>query len=303
MIYINNLESDITDHCNLKCENCSHHSPFIKKGEYDVEEFERDIKAFSKYVNSEWYKLLGGEPLLNKKLQLYIDTIKRYNISKKIAIFTNGVLLEKVDKQVLESVDCISVSVYPTRYKADIQAIVRELQSQIKTTFLVNEVNTFEQQDFLQENTDKKLLSHIWDNCKIKLECNAIYRGYFSKCMTSFRKKEFLKKFNVHTNLDPNIFGCAIHQEDFKRRFLEYYYSNKMLDPCRWCTGSSGKDIQHSQVASNYVPSNSITEIINIDRKININDPQFCKPSIITRTLNVKSFVDIDGIHHKNDAE
>lgn len=300
MIYINNLESDITDHCNLKCENCSHHSPFIKRGEYSIEEFEKDISVFSKYVNSEWYKLLGGEPLLNIKLQQYIDIIKQYGISKKVAIFTNGTLLEKVDRQVLESVDCISVSVYPTRYKPDILDAVNKLKSQIKTTFIVNEINTFEQQDFLQENTDKKLLSYIWDNCKIKLECNAVYKGYFSKCMTSFRKKEFLKKFNIDVNFDPNVFGCDIHRDDFKRRFLEYYYSNKLLDPCRWCTGSSGRDVLHKQISNNYIPSNNIADIIDIDRKININDPQFSKPDIITRKLKVKSFVDIDGIHHKN---
>lgn len=300
MLTISNIETDIADHCNLACSHCSHHSPFIRPSFYQLEEFERDINILKNYVRCDWFKILGGEPLLNRNFKQYIDAIRRSNISDNIALFTNGVLLDKIDHASLDELDCLYVSIYPTKYqKRVIESIQRIKNSMPGLVIHTRYVDTFEAQEFLAKNTNEKLVNRIWNACKIRYECNAVYRGYFIKCMTSYRKEQFLKRVGQSSDeLNKDSYGCSLVGPELKTRLFNYIFSNTPLTSCSWCVGSCGKDVKHEQRSDLINIPATVNDVLDFDKLGKPHEVYLKPPSIFTRQAGYKTYVDIDGITH-----
>ena len=304
MIKINNIETDIADHCNLKCKNCSHHSPYAVKGFYSIEDFENDVNQISKKINCNWFKLLGGEPLLNKNFYLYSEILKKSKICDKVALFTNGILLGKFKKELYKNFDCIVVSRYPgsENYKNLILKNIEELKDTVKV--IHNYYDEFEEQEFLQKNTNKKLVQQIYDRCKLRYECNTLYKGYFFKCIASQRKGDFLKSNGIIDKklFDKNTDGVYIYDSNFLSNFIKYYYSDKPLYACQYCTGSCGKDVPHEREKNKNIPK-EIDKILSKEKlslpplKIE-NNIQFLQPNINSRSISYETVIDNDGILH-----
>lgn len=310
MIIISNLETDVADHCNLKCKHCAHHSPYLNRSFYSATEFEKDIKSISTILHSEWFKVLGGEPLLNTDLFQYIKIIKKYKISDNIAIFTNGILLDRVGVEVLDGIDVLYVSEYPLTPNLNEKiksGILRVRKSHPKLTIIHNYYNTFGAQEFTVKNDDKQLVKKIWDRCKLRFECNTIYRGYFSKCIVARRKRDFLMAANCVEDYDAlntlESDNCNLHTPNLRERFLKYYFSDTPLDTCKWCAGSCGKSVPHRQNTDRHIEHNTISDVIDIEA--------LSKPSLLTqqsyfhvsaalRKVKSTTVIDNDGIHHIN---
>lgn len=302
---ISNIETDITDHCNLSCADCSHHSPYITKGFYDINQFERDINTIAHRVQCEWFKILGGEPLLNTNIEQYIDILRSSGICNKIAIFTNGTLLHRVSIDTFKDVDCVVVSRYPGtgKYKNLITTNVERLREHVDV--IHNYYDTFEAQNFLTVNDSVELVQQIFDRCKLRYECNAIYKGYFYKCIACQRKGQFLSKHGVNDLKlsDPAVDGISIYADNFTEQFIKYYYSNEPLYACRYCTGSSGRDVAHSNKLTK--PSTAVNDVICKDKLklppvCESQSISFLQADIISRTTSVsgREFIDNDGLSH-----
>ncbi len=300
-----NIETDITDHCNLTCSNCSHHSPYVTKGFYDIKQFQHDIDKSSEFLSCNWFKLLGGEPLLNESISEYVTHLRRSDICKNIAIFTNGILLNRVSVDLLMSVDCVVVSRYPgnTSYTNLVKKNVDQARKHVKV--IHNFYDKFEAQEFTHENDDKELVKKIFDRCRLRYECNAIYKGHFYKCMACQRKYDFLKANNIEYNIlsDPSVDGVAIHEPEFTKRFMKYYYSDVPLAACRFCTGSSGKDVAHINKLQK--PEQFVTDVVCPEK---LKQPPVSQTkdfnkifSTPTNKLNksFEEFIDNDGVVHK----
>lgn len=83
----------ITDLCNQRCAHCGIHTVNKKVEEFSTEEWLKIINDLC-YMGTEWFRFLGGEPLLRKDLKQLIDyvTVKKGKIAE---IITNGVGIEK----------------------------------------------------------------------------------------------------------------------------------------------------------------------------------------------------------------
>lgn len=85
----------LTGECNLKCIGCDHFAP-LAKGEYLAPEtFEKDFKRLSELTSGKIKRigLLGGEPLLHRRLTDFFIIARKYFPKSKIQIITNGILL------------------------------------------------------------------------------------------------------------------------------------------------------------------------------------------------------------------
>lgn len=306
MIHINNIETDIADHCNLSCKHCSHHSPFLSPSFYKVEEFRRDINTLKEHVRCDWFKILGGEPLLNKNLVDYIDIVRECGISENIALFTNGILLDKIDSTVLSKLDCLYVSQYPTKFEDRVVRNIERVRETIPRLLIyTNKIRSFDTQEFLEKNTDEKLVNRIWNACKIRYECNAVYKGYFVKCMASLRKTTFLKVNNaLKQDIGLDEYAVSLSEPNLKSRLLNYIFSNEPLAPCSWCTGSCGKEVPHEQTnTQNKNLDTCISDVLDYSKLDAPREQHLKMPSLLTRKLEYKTFVDIDGITHKQSQD
>lgn len=253
MIYREYLEADIIDQCNLKCSHCSHHSPYMDAGVYDLNQFENDVKNLARVLHVNKFRILGGEPLLNCNLIKYIQILKKYNLADNIGICTNGILLDLIDKKLLTEMDFLDISFYPSLkepLRKKVMRNIKRLLSIDKTKITVEEWKYFRKTETLVENKDEKLVKKIWDACYVKDLAHAIYKGYYVRCTASQNKGKFLKKMGVKdigNLLVPGRDGLSLNTPNLEDALINYIESNKPLGACKWCVGTSSKKIAQFQ--------------------------------------------------------
>lgn len=128
------IEFNLTDHCNLNCKGCSHYSPLAPAEFEPLKSLENSMKHISSAKNARKIKgvyLIGGETLLYPHLKEAIKMAAKYFPWCKISIFTNGLLIPKMDEEfwrLCRETGCvIAVTRYPVKFDYDkVEAICRE---------------------------------------------------------------------------------------------------------------------------------------------------------------------------------
>lgn len=87
----------LADHCNLKCKGCDNFSSIASEKYTDMQSFKSDLKRMREIFGSSVKQilLLGGEPLLNNKINDFLFVSRQIFPENdiKIIIITNGTLL------------------------------------------------------------------------------------------------------------------------------------------------------------------------------------------------------------------
>ncbi|MDR3349490.1 MAG: hypothetical protein LBO03_07805 [Acidaminococcales bacterium] len=95
------IEVNLADHCNLNCQCCDHFSQLVKEPRFlDFNVFKRDMERLAQLSehNIGSMKLQGGEPLLNKDVNRFVELTRSLFPKTVIYFFTNGLLLMKSEK-------------------------------------------------------------------------------------------------------------------------------------------------------------------------------------------------------------
>ena len=202
MINIFAAEIDLVSHCNLRCHHCSVASPYMKHRIYDLSEFKNDIYALSKVIHMDNHiKFIGGEPLLAQNIAEYAKVIRESGISDRVAIITNGILLETADEEGLASFDFINISIYDNLPEAVLAKVQRGIE-RLKTIVPEYKIDVLapRHEFFMSEvdcRIDDQTVNRIWHECWQKNGCNSIRDGYVYRCTTGNRKEQYLRTIGV----------------------------------------------------------------------------------------------------------
>jgi organic radical activating enzyme len=146
------IEMNLTDHCNLNCEWCSHYSPMAPKKFADFGQFQRDFTRLSElctFIGE--IRLLGGEPLLNPNINKFLKFARESfpdPIYTRIRVVTNGLLLSKMPQSFWDTMKSSSIALDVTVYPGmpfeipDIERLIRShgIKSKISQTHTFNEI-------------------------------------------------------------------------------------------------------------------------------------------------------------------
>lgn len=117
--YIPNLDIHLVEHCNLNCKYCCHFSNIAEPEFYSPEEYEKDLKQLRKVTDGRVANILlmGGEPLLNPKINEFMMLSRKYFPRTYIQILTNGLLLKSMPDSFWQTMSDYKIllrhSVYP----------------------------------------------------------------------------------------------------------------------------------------------------------------------------------------------
>lgn len=101
-IYEESLLLFVTSTCNLKCENCF--SQYMHKDQnMSMEQIKRIVEVNSRFNKID---LMGGEPLMHPNINEIINTL--HNMGKKVSLYTNGLLLNRLQSSTMPLRACIS---------------------------------------------------------------------------------------------------------------------------------------------------------------------------------------------------
>ena len=239
------FEHILTDHCNLKCENCSMHSPFLDEEFSELEVFKRDLDVMSKIMKVEKFRFIGGEPTLHPQLSEFIQAVKDSGMADSIAICTNGVNLWSWTDEMFRKVGHIDVSIYKET-KIDYTQLFWFLRAKKKElddcfTFTMTPFGFFMDM-YSNEKLDDETVQKTYDECINKSTCHSFKNGMYYRCSITVTKNKFLK--NIGKEVETNFLetdGLSIHEPDLEARLIEYIRSPKPLGACSYCHGTNAQ--------------------------------------------------------------
>lgn len=113
------IEFDVTDACNLNCKGCTHYSPVAPREFEALGQLDNSMRVLSSAKGHDSIKeiyLIGGETLLYPSLKEAMRMARRYFSWCRISIFTNGLLLPKMDGEFWNLCRSLDIRIALTRY-------------------------------------------------------------------------------------------------------------------------------------------------------------------------------------------
>ena len=244
------VEYSVVDHCNLRCAGCDHAAPQLTRRFADPEAFAADMEALSRHLHVRVLRLLGGEPLLHPALDAFVRKAQKAAIANQIMLWTNGLLLHKVPRELLQSFDIVRVSLYPhVHVQADLDDLARDLAER-STRLEVVVINRFQHQLLNDPIEDLKLVRRTYLRCKDahSLSCHTVYQGRYYKCAKAPVLEPRLAGCGIEvSNRDGD--GVALHgNPSLGEDLARYLLSREPLIACTWCLGTDGTSFCHHQL-------------------------------------------------------
>ncbi|MDC4311764.1 radical SAM protein [Acinetobacter baumannii] len=230
------LEIPISDHCNIKCKNCSHHSPFLDKNFYDVVEFSKHAEDLTKVAHFSGVMLVGGEPLLHPHITDFIKISRKVDLANMYGLVTNGLLVHKITDELYKELDYIIVSVYPIIGDKfhDIDAILKAKSKKFNFKYHLKFFDYF--YNIESEGLTHEEAEYTFKNCSRRKLSPMLHNGYFYKCMRPATTKEYLEN-RGDTNLPDfnSIDGINTNSKNLYHDIKRYMSSEQPLESCTYC--------------------------------------------------------------------
>lgn len=190
--YLDYLEINIIDSCNMNCKGCSHFANLATKQMKSFDQYHKDFIRLKEIIPHIFkIRIMGGEPLLNPELSRYIKMIKEIYPYTDLRVVTNGLLLKQLNEDTIQCIKkydvMLDISVYPPLQNS-IDDIVEHLQEKNIKIFLEH-ITKFK--PILLENQAPYPYKQL-ENCN----CINLQNGYLSACPLPFTIHYLNNKFN-----------------------------------------------------------------------------------------------------------
>lgn len=225
--YLDYLEINIIDSCNMNCKGCSHFANLASSRIKNFNEYHRDFDRLKKLIPHIFkIRIMGGEPFLNPELIKYINMIKEIYPYTDLRVVTNGLLLRNIKEDMIQCLVkndvMLDISVYPPLQNT-IDEIVQMLKDK-KVKLFLEHVTKFK--PILLEK------EQVYPYNELR-HCNCInlQNGHLSACPLTFTinyvNKKYKNLYNKHCNL-IDIYEASSGLE-IKKRLKEPF------ELCNYC--------------------------------------------------------------------
>lgn len=206
--FLNYLEMNVVDQCNLNCKGCAHFSNISDNNFVELEQYKNDLLKISQKFNLYNFRILGGEPLLHPQFADLIEYARIIFPKCTIVVVTNGLLIPKLCADILNKLAknkiIISISLYePT------SLILDEILGVLK----MYNINYFLNDDYFKEpEVIKKFQTRLgelknkdngdiaWKSCTGQY-CHFLRNGKISKCYYPLLIEKLNEKYNTNFNV------------------------------------------------------------------------------------------------------
>ena len=224
------LETNLIDACNLNCKACTHFAALYSKDEiYPLDEFAHDVQTISESIDVQHFRLLGGEPLLLKNLDEYLDIARRFFPQTLLSVVSNGLLIPNAPQKIFESMRRNSINIDISSYLPTMKIapkIVETLRNEGIYFSFTTPMEEFHK--IISDGTKIYNPLKAREHCSNDV-CRFLRRGKIYKCPIDALKYRFAEKFNL--NYPPAI-SVDIHAKNFTL-MLDMLDGN--VDQCHFC--------------------------------------------------------------------
>jgi cyclic pyranopterin phosphate synthase len=242
------LETQVADHCNLRCAQCCQLSPHFPERFVDPDALARDLERAATALEPLVFKLTGGEPLLHPALLRCLEAVRACSIAPRIQVTTNGLLAANQPDAFFEAIDRLKVSLYssaplPQATLARIEARCAEHEVELS----IRPYASFQELTPHPPFVDAARARAAFDGCWLKSRCHTLDRGRFYVCSRPPRLTTYLAAFGHQRPLDV-IDGVELDGPRLLARVLDLLERDEPLASCSHCLGASGAWSAHRQL-------------------------------------------------------
>jgi MoaA/NifB/PqqE/SkfB family radical SAM enzyme len=240
--WINYVDINVVDHCNLKCKYCANFCPLVKEKNMDVERYEKDCERlfFLSGGKIRTIRLLGGEPLLHPRLVEIIGITHKHFPLSRIDLVTNGLLLLKMPDEFWRQCDKCSVRIAISHYPIELDYLrikSKAKRHRVKTEYGKKARGMYK---WLLDIKGSQDIKESRRYCIRANQCTVLQEGKIYSCSLP----PWIKHFNEYfgTNLEVNeldyidIYKVKNYEEILK--FLD--------NPIPFCKYCNTKNINYS---------------------------------------------------------
>jgi MoaA/NifB/PqqE/SkfB family radical SAM enzyme len=199
------VEVHIIQRCNLNCAHCSHFIPLVKEDNVlSLETFRNDFTKLAALTLNyiETIRLLGGEPLLNKDINKYMQIIRPLFPRSTIAICTNGLLLATMPDDFWAECGKQNIKIHISAYPVQLDAkTIKEKAKQYNVSVQHEDDFSSKGKPFIKGSLTLKedgFAQYNYENCCHK-PCCFLKEGRLYRCPVVANINLFNDFF--HTNL------------------------------------------------------------------------------------------------------
>lgn len=233
------FEYHISHHCNLKCKGCGHFSNIAQPEFGNLDRYVRDIKRLKElYWGVGVIRLMGGEPLLNKELPLFLKQTREIFPDADIRVVTNGLLIPAIDRRVLAAMKQYYIKFDITQYPP-----TQELKEKIELLCAENDIAFFISslvEKFFDSYNPKgdcdKWKSYQYCDSK---NCHFLQDGKLSVCALPILYEKHRDLLQHKMEIQENNF-INIYEENLDGFSLNAFLE-KPIDMCRYCDNINKK--------------------------------------------------------------
>lgn len=216
------IETHIMDVCNIKCNGCTHFSNICDKDKISFNIFKKDMDLLEKKYDVTMIRLMGGEPLLKKNLNEYIDYTRKKFPRSTIFVVTNGMLITKMNDSTIESIKKNNIIINVSLYKPTLK-IIDNIEKFLSENQIRHRYGRGNKQ-ILEEDFITKFhtcLSINEENKKAKLSCYNQYcwflrNGKIYKCPYPALIDILNEKYNLNFKDEESYCDLLEHSHNWK---------------------------------------------------------------------------------------
>ena len=252
VLHIKSLDVQVTERCSLKCKNCCNLMQYYERP-VNIE-FDQLFLSLDRFVASvdtvDEFRLIGGDPFMNKELHKAVNKSKEYDKIKKIVIYTNAKIIPKG-----ENLNCLKhdkvildISNYGGELASKHEAILKVLDDN-NVAYSYTTVTTWQDSGRIlpfQKRTREEN-KRVFVNC-----CNrdtlSVLHGKLYRCPFSANAHN-LKAIPNNKSDVVNLSDETIPLSILREQINKLAYHKDYLTACLYCNGRdyTSKEIKSAE--------------------------------------------------------
>lgn len=235
-LFLKYLDVVITEACSMKCQDCSNLMQYYARPQHsDIDLLSSALAQIMASIDGiSEFRVLGGEPFVNRKMHLVIDQLTAYDHVDRVVVYTNGTIVPRA-----ENLDClrhekvtIDVTNYGEHSKKHKQLLTTLTANGISFTTKIPEWTDSGRINFIDRPSEE--LDRMFTNCCVN-DVLTLLNGKLYRCPFSANGTN-LGAIPEH---EDNIVDlrAAVAPDLLRRQIERLYGKDTHLTACSYCNG------------------------------------------------------------------
>lgn len=244
-LFLRSLDIIVTERCSLKCRDCSNLMRYYQDPkDCNTLKLIHEIDKFCGVADEiNEFRVLGGEPFMNKEAHLIIKRLIDEPKAKKVVIYTNGTIIPREEQiNSLQSEKSLFIITDYAGLSKNLDSLIKRL-SQKNIAFYVQKANGWTDCSRIEEhNRTPEQQKEIFEKCCAKntftLSNGKLYRCPYSANADRLRATPDFKGDYI------DLLDETLSSGDIKKKVRQFLLEKEFLETCDFCSGRSFGDAE-----------------------------------------------------------